>query len=120
MWVDWDWDWDWDWDGSPGGCRYRAPYGANKNINKQTNKRMQGGAGRLYQPERPKGTKDEVKRLALTHFEYIRGSQCYYFLRRAHFCKKTGVRQAKRRAKFKLCIKKARKFDSRHFNNKSA
>ena len=29
MWVDWDWDWDWDWDGSPGGRRYRAPYGAN-------------------------------------------------------------------------------------------
>ena len=22
-------DWDWDWDGSPGGRRYRAPYGAN-------------------------------------------------------------------------------------------
>ena len=32
------------------------------------------------------------------------------------FSKDTGVR----RAKFKLCIKKARKFDSRHFNNKSA
>ena len=30
MWVDWVWDWDWDWDGSPGGRRYRAPYGANK------------------------------------------------------------------------------------------
>merc|ERR1719490_660960 len=36
------------------------------------------------------------------------------------FSKNTGVRRAKRRAKFKLCIKKARKFDSRHFNNKSA
>ena len=46
----------------------------NKNINKRTNKRMQGGAGRLYRPERPKGQKDKVKRPALTHFEYIRGS----------------------------------------------
>ena len=36
------------------------------------------------------------------------------------FSKNTGIRRAKRRAKFKLCIKKARKFDSRHFNNKSA
>ena len=36
------------------------------------------------------------------------------------FSKNTGVRRAKRRAKFKLCIKKARKFDLRHFNNKSA
>merc|ERR1711911_404195 len=36
------------------------------------------------------------------------------------FSKNAGVRRAKRRAKFKLCIKKARKFDSRHFNNKSA
>ena len=37
-----------------------------------------------------------------------------------YFSKNTGVRRAKRRAKLKLCIKKARKFDSRHFNNKSA
>ena len=32
------------------------------------------------------------------------------------FNKNTDVRRAKRRAKFKFCIKTARKFDSRHFN----
>ena len=36
------------------------------------------------------------------------------------FSKNTGIRRAKRRAKFKLCIKKARKFDVRRFNDKSA
>ena len=38
----------------------------------------------------------------------------------AFFSKNTGVRRAKRRAKFKFCIKKARKFDSRRCNDKSA
>ena len=38
----------------------------------------------------------------------------------AFFSKNTGVRRAKRRAKFKFLYKKARKFDSRHFNDKSA
>ena len=38
----------------------------------------------------------------------------------AFFSKNTGVRRAKRRAKFKFLYKKARKFDSQHFNDKSA
>ena len=36
------------------------------------------------------------------------------------FNKNTGIRRAKRQAKFKLLFKEVRTFDSQHFNDKSA